>query len=265
MKISFVGSGNVATVLGRLLKQKHFTINEVVSRDKTHALHLAKELDAIEVDNIKAISKNSDVYIVAVNDDAVEAVSSQLKVDDKVVVHTCGSASINILKNTSRNFGILYPLQSLRKEISYLPVVPFLIDASNNYSKNVIITLAEAISDNIKEAHDEQRMQYHLAAIVVSNFTNHLFALAHEYCIVNKIEFSLLLPLIKEIVNRLQVFNPAETQTGPAIRGDVLTIQKHLSLLKDFPQLKNIYEIMSESIETTLPKSSPKERTSSLD
>jgi len=248
MKISFIGSGNVATVLGRLLKQKNFIINEVVSRDKTHALHLAKELDAIAIDDIKALSKNSDVYIIAVNDDAIEAVSNQLNTSEKIVVHTCGSASINLLRNASKNFGVLYPLQSLRKEISYLSAIPFLIDASNNYSKNVIIALAEAISDNIKEANDEQRMQYHLAAIVVSNFTNHLFALAQEYCIANKIEFSLLLPLIEEVINRLKSFKPAEMQTGPAIRGDISTIQKHLSLLKDFPQLKNIYEVMSESI-----------------
>jgi predicted short-subunit dehydrogenase-like oxidoreductase (DUF2520 family) len=248
MKISFIGSGNVATVLGRLLKQKNFIINEVVSRDKTHALHLAKELDAIAIDDIKALSKNSDVYIIAVNDDAIEAVSNQLNTSEKIVVHTCGSASINLLRNASKNFGVLYPLQSLRKEISYLSAIPFLIDASNNYSKNVIITLAEAISGNIKEANDEQRMQYHLSAIVVSNFTNHLFALAEEYCKKNKIEFFLLLPLIEEVVNRLRNFKPAEMQTGPAIRGDISTMQKHLALLKDFPQLKNIYEVMSESI-----------------
>jgi len=248
MKISLIGSGNVATVLGRVLKQKNFIVNEVVSRDKTHALHLAKELDAIAIDDIKALSKNSDVYIIAVNDDAIEAVSNQLNTSEKIVVHTCGSASINLLRNASKNFGVLYPLQSLRKEISYLSAIPFLIDASNNYSKNVIITLAEAISDNIKEANDEQRMQYHLSAIVVSNFTNHLFALAEEYCKKNKIEFFLLLPLIEEVVNRLRNFKPADMQTGPAIRGDISTIQKHLSLLKDFPQLKNIYEVMSESI-----------------
>src|SRR5689334_9090550 len=115
MKISLIGSGNVATVLGRLLKQKNFIINEVVSRDKTHALHLAKQLDAIAIVDIKALSKNSDVYIIAVNDDAIEAVSNQLNTSDKIVVHTCGSASINLLRNTSKNFGVLYPLQSLRK------------------------------------------------------------------------------------------------------------------------------------------------------
>jgi predicted short-subunit dehydrogenase-like oxidoreductase (DUF2520 family) len=248
MKISIIGSGNVATVLGRALKRKKFIIDEVVSRDKTHALHLAKELDATAVDNIKAVSKNSDVYIIAVNDDAVETVSSELIVEDKIVVHTCGSASINILKKVFVNCGVLYPLQSLRKELKTIPPIPFLIDANNNHTKSLIIKLAQSMSGNVIEANDEQRMQYHLSAIVVSNFTNHLFTLAEEYCKENKIKFSLLLPLIEEVVNRLQVFNPAEMQTGPAIRGDISTIQKHLSLLKDFPQLKNIYEMMSESI-----------------
>ena len=265
MKISIIGSGNVATVLGRLLKYRDFIVEEVVSRNKKHAEKLAKELNANAIDNIQILSKNSDMYIIAVSDDVVEKVSNQLIVNKKVVVHTCGSASTNILKNTSTNFGVLYPLQSLRKEISYLPDIPFLIDANNNYSKEIITKLATSISNNVQEANDEQRMQYHLSAVIVSNFTNHLFTLADEYCKLNNIQFSLLFPLIEEIVNRLQKFNPVEMQTGPAVRGDVSTIQKHLALLKDFPELKNIYAVMSESIKTTSPKSSPKERTSNLD
>ena len=251
MKISIIGSGNVATVLGRLLQQKDFIIDEVVSRNKTHAINLAKELDAIAVDEITNISRNSDIYIIAVNDDVIETVSNKLVLDEKIVVHTCGSASINILKNTSKNFGVLYPLQSLRKEIPYLPAVPFLIDANNNYAKEIIRELAKSLSNNITEANDGQRMQYHLSAVIVSNFTNHLFSLTDEYCRANNIEFSLLYTLIQEVVNRLHMFNPSAMQTGPATRGDVLTIEKHLILLKDFPQLKKIYEVMSESILAT--------------
>ena len=253
MKISIIGSGNVATVLGRLLKQNNFLIAKIVSRCKTHASNLAGELDAISLDNISAISKNSDVYIIAVNDDAVETVSNQLSVSDKIVVHTCGSAPMSILKNASTNFGVLYPLQSLRRAIAYSPVIPFLIDGNNNHSKNMITKLATSISDNVSEAGDEQRMQYHLSAVIVSNFTNHLFSLTKEYCKTNNIDFTLLIPLIGEVTNRLKTFNPSEMQTGPAIRGDVSTIQKHLALLKNFPELKNIYAVMSEIILETRP------------
>lgn len=247
MKISFIGSGNVATVLGRLLKQKGFIIDEVAGRNKMHAHNLAQELNASPVD-IETISKNSDIYIIAVNDDAIETVTNQLIVEEKIIVHTCGSVSINVLKNASKNFGVLYPLQSLRKEISYSPVIPFLIDANNNYSKSIITKLATSVSDNIIYANDEQRMQYHLSAVIVSNFTNYLFSLTKEYCKTNNIDFALLIPLIKEVVNRLRTFNPAEMQTGPAMRGDISTIRKHLALLKNFSQLQHIYEVMSGSI-----------------
>jgi predicted short-subunit dehydrogenase-like oxidoreductase (DUF2520 family) len=248
MKISIIGAGNVATVLGRLLKHKNFIIEEIVSRNKMHAEKLAEELNADAIVNIQSLSSNSDVYVIAVNDDAVETVSNQLRLDEKIVVHTCGSASITVLKNTSNNFGVLYPLQSLRKEIPYLPAIPFLIDANNDYSKGIISELAKSLSDNITEANDEQRMQYHLSAVITSNFTNHLLSLTDEYCTINNIRFSQLLPLMQEVINRIQMFHPAQMQTGPAVRNDVSTIKKHLALLKDFPQLKNIYEIMSESI-----------------
>jgi predicted short-subunit dehydrogenase-like oxidoreductase (DUF2520 family) len=248
MKISIIGAGNVATVLGRLLKHKNFIIAEIVSRNKMHAEQLAQELNADAIENIEGLSKSSDVYIVAVNDDQIEAAGNQLKTNEKIVVHTCGSASINVLKNTSKNIGVLYPLQSLRKEIPYLPAIPFLIDANNDYSKGIILELAKSLSDNITEANDEQRMQYHLSAVITSNFTNHLLSLTDEYCRISKIEFSQLLPLMQEVINRIHLFHPAEMQTGPAVRNDVSTIEKHLALLKDFPQLKNIYEMMSESI-----------------
>lgn len=248
MKISVIGSGNVATVLGRLLKYNNFIIEEIVSRNKVHAEQLAQELNANAIENIYGLSSNSDIYIIAVNDDQIKAVSNELNVNEKIVVHTCGSVSINELKKTSKNFGVLYPLQSLSKEIPYLPAIPFLIDANNDYSKGIILELAKSLSDNITEANDEQRMQYHLSAVITSNFTNHLLSLTDEYCTRNKIQFSQLLPLMHEVVNRTQMFHPAQTQTGPAIRGDYSTIQKHLALLKNFPELKNIYKVMSESI-----------------
>ncbi len=248
MKISIIGSGNVATVLGRLLKQTGYSIEEIASRNKTHALLLAEELNATAINNISALAKRSDVYIVAVKDDAIETISNQINVDDKIIVHTCGSVSVNILKNASANFGVLYPLQSLRKEISYNPVIPFLIDANNDDTRNIVTQLATSISNNVAQANDEQRMQYHLAAVITSNFSNHLFALTKAYCESNNIDFSVLFPMIEETVNRMHVYDPSKMQTGPAVRNDQSTITKHLALLKNFPQLKELYEIMSSSI-----------------
>ena len=248
MKITIIGSGNVATVLGKLLKQQHYVIEQVVSRNKLNALKLAEEVNALVTNKLSDIIKTSDVYIIAVKDDSIETICNQLNLDDKIIIHTAGSISINILKNSSKNYGVLYPLQSLRKELNYLPVIPFLIDANNNYTKNIITKIASSISRNVIMVNDEQRLQYHLSAVIVSNFTNHLFALTKEYGEANNINFSLLLPLIEETVNRMKKYNPADLQTGPAIRNDQSTIKKHIDLLSNFPHLKSIYQTITSSI-----------------
>jgi predicted short-subunit dehydrogenase-like oxidoreductase (DUF2520 family) len=251
MIISIIGSGNTATVLGEVLKKNGYIINEVAGRNKIAVQQLAEKLDSNACIDLMQLNKNSDVYIIAVRDDAVAEVSAQLNLDEKIVVHTCGSVPMRAIAGASNNYGVFYPLQSLRKELNYSPVIPFLIDGNNDFSRENIFNLATSVSNQVITANDETRLQYHLSAIIVSNFTNHLFALAKEYCDSNKTDFKLLLPLVEEILNRLEFYEPASMQTGPAIRGDKKTIQKHLGLLEDFPQLKKVYGMMSESIQLT--------------
>jgi len=248
MIVSIIGSGNTATVLGKLLKEKKYSINEILGTNKKAVKQLAGELNANAVYNFSELSQHSDVFIIAVKDDVVADVAAQLNLNEKIVVHTAGSVSVKVLEKASKNYGVLYPLQSLRKEINNLPEIPFLIDANNDETKKIVQQLAFSISSFVSVADDTTRVQYHLSAVIVSNFSNHLFTLAKDYCDKNKIGFNQLLPLIEETVKRLHQFEPSEMQTGPAIRNDVETMQAHLRLLKDFPLLNKIYEMMSESI-----------------
>ncbi|SFQ45778.1 Rossmann-like and DUF2520 domain-containing protein [Parafilimonas terrae] len=249
MVISIIGSGNVATVLGKIFKENNHTINEIIGRNETAVINLASLLNAKPGFSIGHINKDSDIFIVAVKDDAVAEVSAQINAAQKIVVHTCGSVSVNVLKDASGNYGVLYPLQSLRMELNYNPEIPFLIDGNNPHTKNIIQTFASSFAKTVIQANDEVRLRYHLSAIISSNFTNHLFALTKDYCSKNNIDFKLLLPLIEETVKRLHYYDPAAMQTGPAARGDNATIQKHFTLLEAYPALKNIYAMMSESIQ----------------
>ena len=248
MNITIIGSGNVATVLGQLFKQGNHLINEVVGRNQTAVQQLAEKLNARTCFDNSTINKDSDLYVLTVKDDAVAEVSTRLHLNDKLLVHTCGSVSMNVLASASANYGVLYPLQSLRKELNYQPVIPFLIDGNNEHARTTVSDLAKTISDRVMLANDHTRLQYHLSAIIASNFSNHLFALTKNYCDVNGLDFKLLFPLIEETVNRMQHYDPANIQTGPAIRGDEATMQKHVQLLQAFPELKKIYELMSNSI-----------------
>ncbi|MEP6514258.1 MAG: NAD(P)-binding domain-containing protein, partial [Parafilimonas sp.] len=110
MDVSIIGSGNVATVLGRLIIKAGHTITEVTSKNIAHAQALAKEINAKANDNISCLSKNSDIYLIAVSDNAIEEVCKQIILNDKIAVHTSGAISKDLLQHVSSFYGVLYPL-----------------------------------------------------------------------------------------------------------------------------------------------------------
>lgn len=247
MNVTMIGTGNVATVLGRMILYAGHTIAEVIGRNKDAAGVLAKELNA-SASSIEKIKTDSDMYIIAVADAAIEQVAETFHVTNKIVVHTSGTVSKNVLQYSSDKYGVLYPLQSLRKEISYIPAVPLITDGSNIETLQEVYDFAISISPNVTSAGDEERMKLHVAAVAVSNFTNHLYMLAADYCKKENLEFAYLVPLIQEVANRLVHESPEKLQTGPAIRKDFATVEKHLDLLKDYPQMYKLYEVMTQSI-----------------
>jgi predicted short-subunit dehydrogenase-like oxidoreductase (DUF2520 family) len=248
MDIVIIGTGNTATVLGRKLKAAGHNILQVFGRDSMTASDLAYELGTESTNYWNIVNRDADIYILAVSDIAIEEVIKELNLPGKTIVHTAASVSKNILKNASGHFGVFYPLQSLKKEINHLPETPIIIDASDEATLDELNNLAHSISHHVIEANDEQRLKLHLAAVFCNNFVNHIYALAEDYCKKENIDFKLLLPLIKETAERLEDISPSQSQTGPAIRNDRPTIEKHLALLQNHPQLQKIYSILTESI-----------------
>jgi len=251
MNIIIIGTGNTATILSRKLKNAGHRIIQVFGRDAAAASKLAYELGTESTNYWSVIRKDADVYLIAVADDAITDVAKHLQVPGKVVAHTAGSVKQDVLKKTSHHYGVFYPLQSLRKETTDLPDIPIFVDASDEVAKNVLESLAHSISgDKVAEASDDERSKLHLAAVVVSNFTNYLYMLAEDYCKKEELDFKKLIPLIEETTDRIKDVSPQKTQTGPAQRNDQDTIQKHLEMLQDYPQLKRIYQLLTESIQS---------------
>lgn len=248
MDIVIIGTGNTAAVLGRKLKKAGHNIVQIFGRNTSEASELAYELDTESTNYWNVVNRNADLYILAVSDIAIEEVFRELQLSSKTVVHTAASVPKDVLKKGAAHYGVLYPLQSLKKDLGYLPDIPIIIDASDNQTLAMLDVLAHTISDKVVEADDETRVKLHLAAVMVNNFTNHLYALVEKYCKDEDLDFLLLLPLIRETAERLETISPAKSQTGPAVRGDYTTIEKHVALLHKYPQLKKIYEQFSESI-----------------
>jgi predicted short-subunit dehydrogenase-like oxidoreductase (DUF2520 family) len=257
MQIVIIGSGNVASVLGRLCKQKGHVVVQVVSRHATHAKLLADELNCAYADYNEKLNDSAGLYIIAVADSALQELNSRISLGNKLILHTAGSVSKDVLKDISHNYGVLYPLQSLRKEMNYETDIPFLIDGNTADTITLVEDFASTLSSIVTKTTDDERLKLHVAAVMVSNFTNHLYALAESFCKIENVDFNLLNPLIKETAERIQKFSPAAVQTGPAVRNDIFTIEKHLRILSEHPQLKYMYIKLTDSIMASPPTPSP--------
>ena len=249
MKVLIIGAGNVATVLGRLIKAGGHEIVQVVSRSMDNAGVLAAELGCSAAASFAKMNKDADLYIAAMSDAALNEIKENISLGDKVIVHTAGSISKDVLKGVSANYGVMYPLQSLSKENQNGGIkIPLLIDGNNEFTIDMLKELAGCISSAVNIMPDESRLKLHVAAVVTNNFTNHLYSLAYEFCKKEGIDFEMLQPLIEETALRLKKHPPTEMQTGPAKRKDIITLDKHLRVLNTHPQLRSVYLKMTDSI-----------------
>ncbi|MGQ7854920.1 Rossmann-like and DUF2520 domain-containing protein [Pedobacter sp. WC2501] len=253
MKIVLLGSGNVATHLAKALKSKGEEIVQVYSQNLDNATLLAQSIATEAIGDLNEIKQNADLYIISVKDDAIESVAKSLKNVTGLVVHTSGTTDINVLSSQVTKAGVFYPLQtfSKEKEVSF-ENIPLCIEANDDSQLTILSNLAAKISREVYKLNGEKRKVLHLAAVFACNFPNHLYALANKILSQNDLNFEIIRPLIAETADKVMSNLPENVQTGPAVRVDESTLNKHLSMLTDMPELQNIYQTLSDSIKLML-------------
>ncbi len=244
--VSIIGSGKVAHhLILHLLEQEGIYLQQVYARhtDQLPA-YLPKDRIINQLDQLTAV----DLILLAVSDDAIEQVTAAIPLQNQLIAHTSGATSIEAIKGPNRA-GVFYMLQtfSLEKAIDFSEI-PFCLEAQSDADFNLLEKVALKFSEKVFDINSEQRRSIHIAAVFVSNFVNHMYVLGAEICKENHVPFDILKPLIQETAEKIKTIPPRQAQTGPAIRKDQKTIEKHLEFLID-PNLKNIYQILTQSIQ----------------
>jgi predicted short-subunit dehydrogenase-like oxidoreductase (DUF2520 family) len=252
MSIVLLGAGNVGWHLGHRLVQQGLTVSQVYSRYLPKALELADALNCQGICQLEALNVNADLYILAVSDAAIAPLSdllSQRLTTAARIIHCSGATPTDAICQYFTDRGVLYPLQSFsRQRPVHFQQVPLCVCASTSHFQSQLLSLAQQLSGKSKLMEDEQRLKLHLAAVWVNNFTNALYGIAEELVAENDIPFDWLLPLIAETAAKVQTLSPALAQTGPAIRGDQQTIDRHLSILHQHPQWAALYKLLTDEI-----------------
>lgn len=252
MKVSIIGTGNMAYHLGKRFKSKGVILNEIIGRNAAHTEGLARILDCDFTTDFNYFKTDSSVYIIAVSDSAIESVAKKLaqNIDNQIITHTSGSIPSSILKPYFKNYGSFYPLQTFSKESQpNFDIIPLFYNANTSDSEAVLKKLAAAVVNKTYHLNDDKRVILHIGAVFVNNFANNLFQAAFDILKKENLPFDVLQPLLIETVKKLETHEPKAVQTGPAQRGDLVTMQKHLDYLSQKAlHLVPIYKMLSENI-----------------
>ncbi len=250
MNVVLLGSGNVATHFGKALVGAGHRVVQVFSRNLAHASLLAEALNADAIDHVSGIDTKSDIYIIAVKDDAIEEVALQLPAFLKgIVVHTAGSMDIHVFATRFQKYGVVYPVQTFSKSKTIdFSTIPIAVEASDDRVYTELEALTSGLSQCVFPCSSVQRLSLHVAAVFACNFTNHLYAVASDILQRHHLAFDLIRPLILETAEKVMDHEPRDVQTGPAIRRDESTIRKHLALLVSEPDLSELYASLSDRL-----------------
>lgn len=252
MDVVIIGAGNVGTHMAKALKGVGVSVVQIVSRTMKSAVELASEVGCAFATDLHDINTNADIYILCVADCAISPILRQLHLGKKLIVHTSGSIGINVFYDYAENYGCIYPLQTFSKfkDLNYSEI-PVFIEANTEANQQILIDLMKKITSHVQVLSSQQRCILHLSAVLVNNFTNHLCTLAEILMKENQLQFDLLKPLVKETMDKILKYSPYIAQTGPAVRGDELIMQKHRDILENHKDVLEIYNVLSESITKT--------------
>jgi predicted short-subunit dehydrogenase-like oxidoreductase (DUF2520 family) len=254
MTISIVGAGNVGTHLALALHQAGQKILQVYSRELPNATRLARQINAIPVHQLSAIIPQTDLCLLAVRDDVIGEVAAALADNlppATVLAHTSGATPSDVIAQHWPNWGVFYPLQTLSKnQPADFARIPMCIDGASESIQQSLHQLAGSISNEVHQVNDSQRATLHLAAVFINNFTNAMLQASHTLTQNARLPEGMLTPLLQATIEKGTRQEPRRAQTGPAIRRDQQTIDRHLGQLTNHPELTAVYKAITTYIQT---------------
>lgn len=252
MNVSFIGSGNLAWHLAPALDNTDYSVKEVFSLHRKHAEALVERLYHAEAKTTLDFSSSpSRIFVIAVSDDVIDEIAHEIILpEDSILLHTSGSQPLSVLAYaaTART-GVFYPLQTFSKSRNVdFNEIPLFIESEDGDTEKAITRMAKTISKKVFRISSADRLALHVAAVFASNFTNHMLAVSRDIMSRRKLDFTWMRPLVAEMINKSMALGPEAAQTGPARRGDLQILDKHLEFLESDEAIGEIYRVISQHI-----------------
>jgi len=213
--------------------------------------HIQFRKDSTDLSQIPA---DVEWIIIAVKDDAIEEIVQQLlgvlkNGDGKKVFHTSGvwdSKPLKPLQKKGCRTGSFHPLISIPDIETGIRMIPGSVFSCEGEIRDDLLDLAQLIGVTGIALNSEQKETVHLGAVFVNNYVTVMIQALKQFARAKGISDDTL----KQLLERLseQASDNAwkrslkDSLSGPAVRGDEKTIQKHRELLENSPELKKLYD-----------------------
>lgn len=246
MGIAIIGTGNVAYHLVRGFLRAGVAVDMVYGRNG-QKLQDFSSVFKVPVSNDFSRHVETDFYILAVKDSAVAEVAAWFR--GLPLVHTAGAVDIEVLSFYTEQYGVLYPFQTFRREYDIdWSGVPIFLESCCGEFEFLLEQYARRLSDNVYYLSTKKRRYLHLSGVLVNNFVNHLLYHTMKLLEDKGLKFEWTFPLLEQTLRNIKHFDPYDIQTGPARRGDLISMSGHQRLLEGNEVLRDIYNILSHSI-----------------
>ena len=245
--VLLIGTGRMAYHLGHAMRQANVPLVGIAGRNNERAAELARFLERPALHWDRPFPE-ADIILIATSDDSIGEVAARLPQSKAVVAHTAGAVGIDVLLPHAKR-GALWPVQTLSHGAPMdLSDVPLIVDANTEEARAMMLKLARSISGSVFELTPEQRETMHLAAVLTSNFPVYLVSEAMRLLKEQKLPPQLLMPLWRTTAAKVSTIGPEQALTGPARRGDMSSIKRHLELLADDADLHRAYALLSTMV-----------------
>jgi len=254
--VSIIGAGNLGTSLGCALSKKGYRIKALSCRRMFSANESSRIIGEGKPsrDNIKS-ARCGELIILSVPDDEIEKVvrelaSSDIKWEKKFVFHCSGLLSSDVLKPLKKKGAMtasVHPIQSFAQKNEgpkAFEGIYFGLEGCME-ARALAQQIVRELGSCYFNIQAKDKPLYHAACCIASNF---LIVLLDAATFLLKViglkeheASQALFPLVQGTLHNVKKFNISASLTGPIVRGDRKSLEKHLDALKDFPPYHEIY------------------------
>ena len=266
IQIGFIGAGRVGVSLGKYFTEKGRKIGGYYSLSPASARWAAEFTKSKYYENLQQIISDCDMILFTVPDDVISFVWEEAKpyISEKIIAHCSGLHSSNIFSDIGVTNSFAYSIHPLmavsNRENSWqeLSKALFTIEGDEKYL-NKISEMFQKMGNRTRIISAENKIKYHTAAAVSSNYMTALFYMAQnlfEECGFTEVEARReLYALAKGNLDHILADGCVKSLTGPLERNDLATVRKHMDAL--LPEMRKVYTANASYLIQVAEKKNP--------